>query len=449
MDIFCRQLLNITKTFHDYISKKQLSKLWELYEKNRAGFFGSDNNNQYRCNDQYSMTKQPCNFSTNYTPWYCEKLRNGNCGNLSKVVQNEAILSDLFKKNEIKLFNKLFESIPKKEKSLYKSTVFYEKNTAFIIKCSKYFSGKHLSDIFPSLLTTSFLTDSLTEITTFVNDVNSLGYYVNGVWFWYDCRPNFSNISALMNIIRKKGNLAMEKNIIEKIRNKNIFIIGDSTSRQWLENIYKIFNTGSWLHVSGKWYEERSFRDSYHYNFLFSWRAHGMPFRTGSFHATRLFKDVEYHLDQIMNHYKQSKTIPTHIIINYDVHLINFNKRFYHERAMSIGKKIAQFLHFVPNIKILYKGTGKLPRTTIAYEILNQFGFTQFTKQALSLNNEMGQYYNFIMLREITTRIYDKPYADRFIFIPSYGITQYPCNLEVHPCKAVVDQQLIQIIQFL
>ncbi|KAI3389339.1 hypothetical protein SNEBB_005883 [Seison nebaliae] len=395
-----------------------------------------------------------CNRSTEYSEFYCQKL-NGECSNELKIpyVQNMRPISS----NETFLFQKYFSS-----KYFFESSSNYLKMTKsnetdrrikqeFLVAkehnklplCSIFYSGTHFENFYPNISQNNTIRNIY---RTYVNDIVSQGLYIDDLWIFKDCTyfPNddsrfnewyefYGNYTrTILNYntknLKSVKEIALNPYIRDKVRDRNILL----QIIQW---------------VDAKAHTNIVARDTFGLNFNLTYQLHGIPIR----HLIDfdIHKDIEYHLKNIIEDYRNGKQIPHVVVINYDNHPAAFSYQYYMNRLPTLTAMVVRLLREVPHIKILYRGAGKQPRKHIGAQYVGA-PYSSFMKQALELGTEYLQFMNSRFLYHLWLLLRDESdeVKRRFIFLNFYEMTELLCKANLHPCDTIVIQQFYIILNY-
>ncbi|XP_040186820.1 NXPE family member 1-like [Rana temporaria] len=160
------------------------------------------------------------------------------------------------------------------------------------------------------------------------------GYFLYNVWYPLHC--NVSSHEPLANITTC-------------LTGKIIYLMGDSTLRQWIEyfpehlKYLKFFD----LHGNG-WHRTYMAIDQTN-NIYIQWKKHGHPFVTLSFFNARDYADVPHQIDQIGGN---SDTV---IVITLGQHFRAFPISLFIRRLLNVRKAIENLFSRSPNTKVIIK----------------------------------------------------------------------------------------------
>ncbi|CAG2203089.1 unnamed protein product [Mytilus edulis] len=172
------------------------------------------------------------------------------------------------------------------------------------------------------------------------NISSPVGYFYNKTWHNLLCQkkvePSFNRYLACL-------------------RNREIYMVGDSTVREWLLSIVDILNLALSVKRTSdalKGYHQpiKAFSKNKRDNITVTWAAHEFPFFTYSRNATiHHFKPASYHLNVIRS---KNPIVVLHLYI----HIGYAPLSVYEEHVMNAKDAINKFLDRVPGAKIFIKG---------------------------------------------------------------------------------------------
>ncbi|KAI3389552.1 hypothetical protein SNEBB_009567 [Seison nebaliae] len=235
----------------------------------------------------------------------------------------------------------------------------------------------------------------------YMKDITPLGFYINNVWVYNTCKFGssigwFKYYEELVKQVRSFKSkeivkkLSIDEHMKENIKNKYIIFMGDSTLRQFLHVVYKMFKLKIIGWQDAKQYTNIRVNDIYGLNFTFTFQAHGIPI------AGRIlvghYIDIEEQLDDILKKYENKQPTPSAIVMNYDHHVASFAYSFYKIRLISITAKIVEVLKKIPNTKIMLKGAGKQEKSGVLTPYPKSYN--PYIRQTLRLSTEMIQFMN-------------------------------------------------------
>ncbi|VDI07564.1 Hypothetical predicted protein [Mytilus galloprovincialis] len=167
------------------------------------------------------------------------------------------------------------------------------------------------------------------------NISSPVGYFYNKTWHNLLCQkvePSFNRYLACL-------------------RNREIYMVGDSTVRDWLISMADILNvtrtTGT---LRGHHQPIKNFSKNKRDNITITWTAHEFPFFTYTPNGTiHHFKPASYHLNVIRS---KNPIVVLHLYI----HIGYAPLSVYEEHVMNAKDAIVKFLDRVPGAKIFIKG---------------------------------------------------------------------------------------------
>ncbi|XP_075135171.1 NXPE family member 1-like [Leptodactylus fuscus] len=160
------------------------------------------------------------------------------------------------------------------------------------------------------------------------------GYFLNDQWF-----PIYCNLTSYDPL----------KNIEKCLAGKMIYLMGDSTSRQWIEYLPRVIKTlKAFDNHETSWHRKILAIDQTN-NIQVQWKKHGHPFVTMSFFNMR---DHTYITDEIDRLLGSAYTI---IVITVGQHFRPFPLDLFIRRVFSIRKAIENLFLRSPETKVIIK----------------------------------------------------------------------------------------------
>ncbi|XP_053547166.1 NXPE family member 1-like [Bombina bombina] len=160
------------------------------------------------------------------------------------------------------------------------------------------------------------------------------GYFFNNLW-----HPVFCNISSFEPLSKIKTCLSR----------KIIYLMGDSTIRQWIEFIPAVMPNVKFFDLHGiGWHKEMLALDLER-NMYIMWKKHGHPFVTQSFFTVKNHAYIAQDIDRVAG---GSSTV---IVIALGQHFRPFPLIVFIRRLLSVRNAIVRLFHRSPDTKVIIK----------------------------------------------------------------------------------------------
>ncbi|XP_053380195.1 NXPE family member 4-like [Mercenaria mercenaria] len=232
------------------------------------------------------------------------------------------------------------------------------------------------------------------------------GFFYNGEWILRNCLGFHEN--RYMNCLR----------------NKRLYLFGDSTNRQWYTAIMKRFKCPS---VTEKWDFEKWHKDAECYNkrinFKAGWYPHAQPFYVGEF-----WDDAKYTLYSISRRIDNiPRTEHAIVIIHCYLHFVSFHHSVFKQRIEIIRNTVEMFLANNKHSIVMIKA----PHT-----------FEDSSAGRLRINDYFGYVYSKILYEEF------EGLHDRVVLLNNRDTTIAQHVKWNHPPDNVVNAMIDQMLSF-
>uniref|UniRef100_A0A8C5QLM6 NXPE C-terminal domain-containing protein n=1 Tax=Leptobrachium leishanense TaxID=445787 RepID=A0A8C5QLM6_9ANUR len=194
-------------------------------------------------------------------------------------------------------------------------------------------SLKQLKDI-QRKLTNCKRSEVMAKCRTGMSQPFPSGYFFKGVWHSLLC--NLSSYEPLSQISMC-------------LSGKLIYLMGDSTLRQWIEYFPKILKNLKFFDLHGSGWHKRYLALDMDNNILIQWKRHGHPFVTNSFYNIKEYSTTTNEIDQL------SGDPYTIIVITLGQHFRAFPLTLFIRRVLNIKKAVERILIRSPDTKIIIK----------------------------------------------------------------------------------------------
>ncbi|XP_018414056.1 PREDICTED: NXPE family member 1-like, partial [Nanorana parkeri] len=160
------------------------------------------------------------------------------------------------------------------------------------------------------------------------------GYFCNDLWYSLNC--NLSSYEPLAKITTC-------------LSGKIIYMMGDSTLRQWIEYFPAHLKNLKFFDLHGNGWHKTYLAIDQANNIYIQWKKHGHPFVTMSFFDITNYADVPHQINQIGGN---SDTV---IVITLGQHFRPFPISLFIRRLLNVRKAIENMFLRSPNTKIIIK----------------------------------------------------------------------------------------------
>ncbi|XP_056403634.1 NXPE family member 1-like [Hyla sarda] len=183
------------------------------------------------------------------------------------------------------------------------------------------------------------------------------GYFLQNQWFPIYC--NLSNFEPLIH---------MDK----YLAGKRIYLMGDSTIRQWIEYFTKVKKSLKYFDNHGTgWHKTHLAIDSTN-NLQIQWKKHGHPFVTQSFFNMKDHSYITNEIDQI------GGGAYTIIVISVGQHFRPFPLDLFIRRVLNIRKAIENLFLRSPDTKVIIKSENTREINTDVERFSDFHGYVQY-----------------------------------------------------------------------
>ncbi|KAL3861106.1 hypothetical protein ACJMK2_007178 [Sinanodonta woodiana] len=243
---------------------------------------------------------------------------------------------------------------------------------------------------------------SKVDRTSAWNRSSPIGYFYNGIWYDRHCTRRLTYQDTTLN---------------RCLGNRSIYLLGDSTVRQWH---YVIQDRINCTFITDTWDESHKHRPvtcvDRNLNFTLHFAPHGLPFVTDNT-PRRYFRPIASNIDDIKgdNH--------VIILVHLFAHMVSFHSNAFYNK-----------MHTIKNaIKRLYQ---RSPSATVAIKGPHYYSFGKQTYQSLWMLDKYAEIYTNLM-RELFGDI-----ADRVIYLDGMDITIAAETKHIHPTRETVVQMV-------
>ncbi|XP_063425383.1 NXPE family member 1-like [Mytilus trossulus] len=238
------------------------------------------------------------------------------------------------------------------------------------------------------------------------NISSPVGYFYNKTWHNLLCQkkvePSFNRYLACL-------------------RNREIYMVGDSTSRDWLISLADILDVKrTSADLRGHHEPIKVFSKNKRDNITIIWVAHEFPFFTYTPNGTiHHFKPASYHLNVI-----RSKN-PI-VILHWFIHIGYAPLSVYEEHVMNAKDAIVKFMDRVPGAKVFIKGPH------------------YFEQYAEGVPYDFVRYFHDKMIFKIFDNIKHK-----VVYLNEWDITVSSENKELHPSTELRKPMLHELLSYI
>ncbi|XP_053547165.1 NXPE family member 1-like [Bombina bombina] len=183
------------------------------------------------------------------------------------------------------------------------------------------------------------------------------GYFFNNLW-----HPVFCNISSFEPLSKIKTCLSR----------KMIYLMGDSTIRQWIEFIPAVMPNVKFFDLHGFGWQKELLALDLERNMYIMWKKHGHPFVTQSFFTVKNHAYIAQDIDRVAG---GSSTV---IVIALGQHFRPFPLIVFIRRLLSVRNAIVRLFHRSPDTKVIIKSENTRD-VNADVEIFSDFhGYVQY-----------------------------------------------------------------------
>ena len=207
------------------------------------------------------------------------------------------------------------------------------------------------------------------------------------------------------------------------LENKELLLLGDSTTRQWAETIPKL------LQIRG--YKPRNDKAEYH-RFIREYKQLNL---TVSFHFHPLIgTKTKIPVNEVNYEVNILQSIPTNncshlvLVISPWAHYCQWSKESYKQRLLKIREGILKFKARCPDVSVIIKGAHPREQRTVESRI----------------------YFSNYLLHEIDVLMKDIFYGSGAWFLDVWDLNlSYPSNNKVHMPVKCVKQELMSFLTYI
>ncbi|XP_077316088.1 NXPE family member 1-like [Lithobates pipiens] len=230
------------------------------------------------------------------------------------------------------------------------------------------------------------------------------GYFLDNLWYPLHC--NLSSYEPLSNITTC-------------LSGKIIYLMGDSTLRQWIEYIPEHLKYLKFFHLQGNGWHRTYMAIDQTNNIFILWKKHGHPFVTLSFFNTRDYADVPHQIDQI------GGTSDTVVVITLGQHFRPFPVSLFIKRLFNVRKAIENLFLRSPNTKVIIKSEN-IREINLDVERFSDF----------------HGYIQYLLVKDIFSGL-------NVGMIDAWDMTIAFNSFNVHPPEIVIKNQINMFLSFL
>ncbi|CAG2222311.1 unnamed protein product [Mytilus edulis] len=254
---------------------------------------------------------------------------------------------------------------------------------------------------------TKFLCREINPSVTW-NSSSPMGYFYNRTWHNLLCQNKVEH----------------SKKLISCLKNREIYMLGDSTQRQWFVEMTEILNLSYSViptirNLRGYHRTINAFSKNKRDNITVKWAAHEFPFFTYIPDATLdFFLPARYHLKVI-----RSKN-PI-VVLHWYVHMGFVPVSVYEDHVRNAKDAIIELLDRVPSAKIFIKGPHKIKNDEVV-----PYDFVRYLHDKLL----------FPIFDNIKHKV---------VYLNQWDITVASENNEMHPTKDIVFQMVHELFSYI
>ncbi|KAM4652094.1 NXPE family member 1-like [Discoglossus pictus] len=183
------------------------------------------------------------------------------------------------------------------------------------------------------------------------------GYFLNNTW-----HPLFCNLSSF-------GPLSQ---IDKCLSGKMIYLMGDSTIRQWIQAFTNLMKNLTFFDLHGNGWHRKFLALDMERNIYIQWKKHGHPFVTHSFFTVKDHAYTSHQIDQIAG---GSYTV---IVISLGQHFRPFPIFLFIRRILNIRKAIERLFLRSPDTKVIIKSENTREINPDAERFSDFHGYIQY-----------------------------------------------------------------------
>uniref|UniRef100_A0A1B8XV27 NXPE C-terminal domain-containing protein n=1 Tax=Xenopus tropicalis TaxID=8364 RepID=A0A1B8XV27_XENTR len=230
------------------------------------------------------------------------------------------------------------------------------------------------------------------------------GYFFNNVW-----HPVFCNLS-----------IYEPRSLVDKcLSDKFIYLMGDSTIRQWIEYLPSIMKGLKLFNLHGIGWHKTHLALDLKLNTYIQWKKHGHPFVTMSFFTVKDYTSVPQEIDRLAG------GPYTVIVIALGQHFRPFPITLFIRRLLNVRKAIERLFVRSPDTKVIIKSENTRELNTDVERFSDFHGYIQYL-----LAKDIFQGLNVGI-------------------IDAWDMTVALGSFKVHPVSSVIKSQINMFLEFL
>lgn len=229
------------------------------------------------------------------------------------------------------------------------------------------------------------------------------GYSQNGNWKFNNCSTNIT----LMN-----------SDYTSCLRGKEIYFMGDSTLRQYLETLAHTMN------LKVKEFDFHKTAVSEEHNIHISWRKHEMPFHNNQFYDQHRVQSLAFQIDRLAND-NSTDGASLIVVVHYGSHLQAFPPSVYRSRLRLLVSALRRLLDSKPKATILVKGAAPVIKDTHWFDV------------------RISLIFNDVLFQEFSELQHHIVYLDVFSIYVAND------NNYLHPQGPTMQQQVQQLVSYI
>ncbi|XP_053325029.1 NXPE family member 1-like [Spea bombifrons] len=183
------------------------------------------------------------------------------------------------------------------------------------------------------------------------------GYFLNNFW-----HPLFCNLSSYEPLSK----------ISTCLSGKSIYLMGDSTIRQWIEYFPKVLKSLQFFDLHGSGWHKTYLALDMKNNVYIQWKKHGHPFVTQSFYTVKDYASVPQEIDRLPG---GPYTI---IVIALGQHFRPFPLSLFIKRILNVRKALERLFLRSPDTKVIIKSENTREISTDVERFSDFHGYIQY-----------------------------------------------------------------------
>ncbi|MEE6484582.1 hypothetical protein FKM82_013926 [Ascaphus truei] len=183
------------------------------------------------------------------------------------------------------------------------------------------------------------------------------GYFLNNLWY-----PLFCNLSSFEPV----------SHIDTCLSGKLIYLMGDSTMRQWIEYFPKIMKTLKFFDLHGDGWHKTFLALDLKRNVHIQWKKHGHPFVTQSFFTVKDYASAPRQIDRL------GGGAHTVIVLGLGQHFRPFPLTLFIRRVLNVRKAIERLFLRSPDTKVIIKSENTREINTDVEKFSDFHGYIQY-----------------------------------------------------------------------